>query len=228
MDRSAVEHGTLWAFETGDGLPEPCAARVETSFGEADDAELDDLAAAMGLPTPEPIRERLQEKRRCFILKTNDQIATYGWVTHGPEYVGEIERRFNLQHNEAYIWDCATVPAWRGQRCYSALLSHLIYQLHDERVSRIWIGASRQNRPSVRGFVNAGFLPVLDLIYRRIYRLTFVWITLAQHVTPSLAAAGYRILLDENERRFGPLAIGYKRPTIGEHPVINPTLASGP
>ena len=228
MPRWTVERGTLWALEAGGGLPAPFPARVETTFREIEQTDLDQLAAAMGLPTAELIQKRLQGNRRCFILKAGGQIASYGWVSHGPEYVGELERQFNLDDDEAYIWDCATVPAWRGQRCYSNLLSRLIYPLHEEGVPRIWIGASRQNRPSVRGFINAGFEPVLDLIYRRIYRLTFLWIDLAQPVSPSLAAAGYRILLNEDERRFGPLAIGFRRRPIKENRVPEPKLVSGP
>jgi GNAT superfamily N-acetyltransferase len=171
--------------------------------------DIDDLAVAMNLPSPETIRQRLQGSRRCFILKVGAQIATYGWVTRGAECVGELERQFHLHDDEAYIWDCGTVPAWRGQRCYSALLSQIIYRLHHEGIPRLWIGASRQNQPSIRAFANAGFKAVLDVTYHRFYRLTLMWI----HQAPRqpLVSAGYRILLNEHERQFGQLFIGYKR-----------------
>ncbi|MBI1879529.1 MAG: GNAT family N-acetyltransferase, partial [Chloroflexi bacterium] len=163
------------------------------------------------LPSPEAIRQRLQGKRRCFILKVGDQIATYGWVTHGVECVGELERQFHLHDDEAYIWDCGTVPAWRGQRCYSALLSHIIYRLHQEGIPRLWIGASRHNQPSIQGIVNAGFQRVIDVTYRRFYCLTLLWFQEAPMALPPLVSAAYRILLNSHERCFGPLAIGYKR-----------------
>ena len=204
------ERGTLWVLETGNGLPLSCQARVEVEFNEVGAADIDELAAAMNLPTSELIQQRLQGKRRCFHLRVAGQITTYGWVTHGVERVGELERDFHLYDDEVYIWDCGTIPAWRGQRCYSALLSHIIYRLHQEGVFRLWIGASRQNQPSIRGFTNAGFKPVVDLTYRRFFRLTVLWFQEAPQALPPLVSAAYRILLNRHERRLGRLAIGLK------------------
>jgi ribosomal protein S18 acetylase RimI-like enzyme len=208
MQRWAVERGTLWVWETNADLPPICSARVEAAFEELGASDVDDLAVAMNLPTPEPIQRRLQGNRRCFSLRVAGQIATYGWVTRGVECVGELERQFHLHDDEAYIWDCGTVPAWRGQRCYSALLSQLIGRLYAEGVSRIWIGASRQNRPSIQGFANAGFKPVVDLTYRRLYRLTVIWIHPASATRRALVSAAYRLLIDDHERRFGQFVIG--------------------
>lgn len=211
MQPWTIEYGTLWALETGNGLPPPCPARVETEFSEIANDDLEELAAAMNLPTPEPIQQRLQGQRRCFCLKIEGQIVTYGWVTRGVECVGELERTFHLHDNEAYIWDCRTDPNWRGKRLYSALLSHLIYRLNDEGIPRIWIGASRQNRPSVQGFVNAGFQPVIDCTYGRFYRLSLLWMHQPLSAPHPLVPAAYRILLNEHERRLGQLFIGYKQ-----------------
>jgi GNAT superfamily N-acetyltransferase len=211
MQPWVIEYGTLWALETGGGLPSMCPARVETEFAEIRAGEFADLAVAMNLPSSEAIWRRLQGNRRCFILKIGGQIATYGWVTHGVEVVGELERKFHLDDDEAYIWDCGTVPAWRGQRCYSALLSQIIYQLHQEGMPRIWIGASRHNYPSIQGIVNAGFQRIIDLTYGRFYYLTLLRFQEAPAARPPLVSAAYRILLNNHERRFGQLAIGYKR-----------------
>jgi ribosomal protein S18 acetylase RimI-like enzyme len=210
MQPWAVEYGTLWAWETQAGLPPVYPAEVEVTFEEVGLVHMADLAVAMNLPTPEPIQQRLHRNRRCFSLKVAGQIASYGWVTHGAECVGELERPFHLHDNEAYIWDCGTVPTWRGQHCYSALLSHLIYRLHREGIPRIWIGASRQNQPSIQGIANAGFQRVVDLTYRRFYFLTFIRFQEASTAPPSLVAAAYHILLNDHERRFGSLAIGYQ------------------
>lgn len=211
MQSWKVEYGTLWAVEPQSNLPPFYPARIETKFSEIGPTDVAALAVAMNLPSLDLIEQRLQNKRRCFSLKIDDQIVCYGWVTHGPENVGELERRFYLLDEEAYIWHCGTVPVWREQRCYSALLSHLICQLHDEGVPRIWIGASRLNQPSIQGFVNAGFQPVLDVTYRRFFRLTFLWLHQAMTETRPLIAAAYRIILNHHERRLGRLAIGYIR-----------------
>lgn len=155
------------------------------------------------------IRHRLELGRRCFLLLVGDRIAAYGWVTQGPEHVGELEREFNLPEDEAYIWDCVTLSGWRRQRLYSGLLSRIIHQLHAEGVPRIWIGASRKNHPSIRGIENAGFQHVLDLAHRRLYRLTTIWFQPSETARPSTLLAAYAIILQDYERRFGRLALGW-------------------
>lgn len=205
------ERGTLWALETDNGLPPFCPARVEAVLVEVGpEDDLDELAAAMNLPTTAAVAERLEGNRRCFTLRVDGALAAYGWLTHGIEYVGELERSFNLDSDEAYIWDCATLPGWRGQRCYSNLLSHLIYRMHQEGIPRIWIGASRQNEPSVKGFANAGFRPVVDVLYCRLYRFTWFSIYRDSSAPASLVSAAYRILIANHERRLGSVALGFK------------------
>ncbi len=211
MQLWATERGTLWALETMSGLPLPCQARVETEFQALESEDIPALAAAMNGAAPDSLMRRLQTDRRCFCLKVAEQIVSYGWVTNGVECVGELERQFQLDEDEAYIWECGTVPAWRRQRCYSALLSQLIHQLHGEGAHRIWIGSSRRNQASIRAFANAGFQPVLDLIYRRFYRLTFMRIMPEPAAPPQLTSAADRILISPQERRIGPWIIGFKR-----------------
>jgi GNAT superfamily N-acetyltransferase len=210
-----TEFGTLWALETAEQLPAPVPARVPVTFAEARTADLSELAAAMDLVT-EKLRQRLQglgqNRRRCFLLReAGGTIAAYGWVTHGVECVGELERAFHLRRDEAYLWDFVTLPAWRGRRLYSALLSYIIYQLHREGVPLIWIGAGRQNRPSVRGIANAGFRHVVDCNYYRLYRLSLLWMKKPLGAADPLVAEGYRILAGEHERRAGRLLVGVHR-----------------
>jgi len=211
MQPWTVEYGTLWAAETKGDLRPLYPARVGVVFAEASPSDGLALTGAMNLSDPQPIQQRFQSHRRCFTLRVADHIISYGWVTHGTECVGEFERQFRFHDDEAYIWDCATVPAWRGRGCYSALLSHILHQLQAEGMPRVWIGASRLNQPSVKGFVNAGFQPVVDATYRRFYRLTWLWIHPKLAVTRPLVGHAYRILLNDHERRFGRLALGYKR-----------------
>jgi len=217
MGRWAVELGTLWALEPGMGLPPAYSARIDVRFSEAQGGDVEALAAAMASPA-RVVRERLDHGRRCFLLRQAEdgQIVCYGWVTRGVEHVGELERRFNLSDDEAYVWDCGTVPGHRRQSCYSALLSRLIYQLHEEETPRIWIGASRLNQPSVRGFANAGFQPVIDLTYRRLFRLTTMWLRGAASAENGLVGAAYRIVINDHERRIGRLAVGVLPPASAQ------------
>ncbi len=209
MKHRAEESGTFWVIEPQKLTPPICQAKIDVSFSELEEADIPQLVTAMNFANDTIIRERLQQKKRCFILKINQQIATYGWVTHGAESVGELERDFQFYENEAYIWHCGTVEQWRGNRLYSALLSQIIQQLTREGIIKIWIGANRANHPSVKGFVNAGFQPVVDVAYRRYFRFTFFLVSPDQAANIDLIREAYRVFVNNHERRLGRLAVGY-------------------
>lgn len=205
-----AEFGTFWALRPAAGLPPLYQAQVEVVFEEADAADIENLAEAMNLASPELIEERFRGQRRCFCLKHESRIITYGWVTHGAERVGEMERQFNLHDNEAYIWHCGTIPKWRRKGLYSALLSGIIYRLAEEgNGPTIWIGASRINQPSIKGIANSGFKRVIDASYRRILYLTFMWFKDSTTSQPALIPDAHRIMLKSSERLIGSVAIGW-------------------
>jgi GNAT superfamily N-acetyltransferase len=206
----AAEDGTCWVVDPSEGLPSLYEAQIEVIFAEAETADIPYLAAAMNMPASH-IQQRFADGRRCFLLKAAREIITYGWVTHGLESVGELERQFYFHNDEAYIWQCGTLPPWRGQGGYSALLSHIVQQLISEGIACIWIGAARQNEPSIQGIINAGFRPVVDVIYRRLYRFNLLWVFHDDTAKPAHIDAAYRILVNKHERRWGHLALGYRR-----------------
>ena len=51
---------------------------------------------------------------------------------------------------------------------------------------RIWIGASLDNTPSIRGFAAAGFQPVLTLTYLRLLGIRRVWMAGDTAASPAL------------------------------------------
>jgi GNAT superfamily N-acetyltransferase len=205
-----AEFGTFWAIRPGAGLPPVYRAEIEVDFQEVGSADIDDLTTAMGLPSPALIEERFQGSRRCFCFKKDGRIISYGWVTHGREQVGEMERTFHLKDDEAYVWHCGTLPEWRRNGLYSALLSKIIYRLAEEgQTPTIWIGASRLNQPSVQGMANAGFKRVLDASYRRILYLTFMWFKETTTDLPALVPEARRIMLRPGEWLIGNLGLGW-------------------
>ena len=137
MKLRAVEFGTFWLSEGASGLPLVSSSNATTVFGEASPNDGPALQSAMNLPNPEPIRHRFRTGRRCFSLRVADRIVAYGWATRGLESVGELEREFSLTDDEVYIWDCGTLPDWRGQGCYTALLNQMLRQFHQE-ASRVF------------------------------------------------------------------------------------------
>ena len=57
--------------------------------------------------------QRLASGKRCYVAQVEGALAAYGWVSWHEEEIGEIGLRLHLMPGEAYIWDCATAPAYR-------------------------------------------------------------------------------------------------------------------
>ena len=138
--------------------------KVPVVFMRAGPEVAQELAQAMDLDDQAVVLQRFDNGRHCYVGRIEGTLATYGWVTFDEESIGELELSFRLQPGEAYIWDCATPPAFRGQRLYPALLAYMLGELYRAGMHRIWIGADEDNLPSQRGFILAGFTPVVDIL----------------------------------------------------------------
>jgi ribosomal protein S18 acetylase RimI-like enzyme len=140
-----------------------------------------------------------------------DQIAAYCWFSQTPECIGEMEREIQISAGEAYVWDCATLPAFRRKNLYKALLGHLTLFLKAEGLRRVWIGSSLDNHPSQRAFKRAGFQPVVTAVYVRLYNLGCMVIIGTPPAPPDLVAAARRRLALSQELSWGPFLLSFSR-----------------
>ncbi len=200
----------LWAYERStfcaldlDREPPPVVALPSASFAEARRDAVASLAVAMGLPCAE-VAGRFDAGSRCFVAWVEGAIASYGWVSWGTERIGELERSMRMQPDEAYIWDCATLPPYRRRGLYSALLRYIASALRAQGIRRVWIGASLSNRPSIQGFAAAGFQPALRLTYLRVWRARGFWVRDVMDAPPGLAAAARYALIESREAAAPP------------------------
>jgi ribosomal protein S18 acetylase RimI-like enzyme len=206
----AFERGALWAVESA-AAARSRAPRAAVVFREVGPDAAEPLATAMGLPGATAAAGRFTGGRRCYAAWDGDRIAAYGWASRGSECVGELERAFHMAPDEAYIWDCVTLPEYRGRGLYSALLAYMLSALRDAGVRRTWIGASLDNQPSIQGFMNAGFRPAIKLVYGRLLALRCAWVIAYPGAPRQLVAAAQRMILVEDERMIGPLMEGIRR-----------------
>lgn len=219
-DAWVFRQGVLWSAELNKPQDRPIAAKVPAKFGQLQPgsfAQLIDAVGRMDPITPAALASRLEAGRQCFAGWVSDSVAAYGWLTRGPEWVGEFERELNVLQGEAYIWDCATVPEHRRQRLFSGLIAHVANQLRHEGLHRLWIIATI-NTPSMnRNVVAAGFAPILNLTYVRLYDKRFLLAMPAAGTSSHDIAAGRRLLKDQAEQALGPLIVGNtKRPVPPE------------
>jgi GNAT superfamily N-acetyltransferase len=194
----AYERGTLWALDLA-AAPVVVAPRVVATFGAAPPAEAAALAVEMGSRDAAELTSRFGAGSRCFAARVEGHLAAWGWVSFGVEEIGELERSLRMRPGEAYCWDCGTLLEYRRQGLYTALLGHVATTLRGEGAVRLWIGASRLNRPSVRGFAAAGFQPAINLTYLRLGGWRHVWVGAHPRAAPWLAAEARRALVPAGE-----------------------------
>ena len=209
--RSAFERGALWEARLDGPASARVSPRLPADFHEVRPEDGALVAPSMGVD-PAILQRRFEGSRRCFAAAVDGRVAAYGWVSYGGEWVGELERRFRLKAGEVYIWDCVTLPEYRGQGMYSALLSFILDTLRAEGQQRAWIGASLDNRVSQSGMANAGFRPVVWAIYGRIFGLHAFWVAGYHGVSRQTIADARWLMSSEHERVCGPLLIWMSQP----------------
>jgi hypothetical protein len=191
--------GVIWALDL-DEPPPPLTPRIPATFRLAGLESVSALSEAMGGDASAEILKRFETGRRCYTAWVADQLAAYGWVSFNEEHIGELNLHITLLPGEAYIWDCATLPAFRQNYLYSALLVHILGALRSEKLCRVWIGADLDNVASQRGIARAGFKAVADLLIARVLILRSVWVQGRLDVPESLVAEARRAFLNNRDK----------------------------
>src|SRR5258708_29332459 len=174
-EADAQPQGTFWLLDLNQPLPVGLIPRVPTTFMRVGPELAQELAQAMQLDDPSVVLQRFARGCHCYAGRIEGKLATYGWVTFDEEDIGELGLSIRLKAGEAYIWNCATLPAHRGQRLYPALLAHIVGELHRQGLHRAWIGTDTDNLPSQTGMALAGFQPVGDVFISRALTIRRTW-----------------------------------------------------
>lgn len=119
----------------------------------ADDCRL--IAAIAHLDRAE-VEARLRGDHRPYLARLDGTPIAYGWSARNSASIGELGLEFAVPAGNRYLWDFATLPAWRGLGIYPRLLQAILAREAGE-AQRFWIGHVRENRASGRGIVKAGF-----------------------------------------------------------------------
>jgi GNAT superfamily N-acetyltransferase len=192
-------HGTIWMLNLDQELP-VVIPRVHADFRRVSLNIAPALASSTGLHLlPETIR-RLENGRQCYAAWVDGQAVAYGWVSFESEDIGELNLRIKLLPGEAYIWDCATLPAFREKLLYSALLNYILGELRAQNLCRAWIGADHDNLASQKGMARAGFHHVADLVIERVLAMRQVWVVGLPGVPESIVAEARRAFLNDRDK----------------------------
>ena len=152
--------GTIQAFTLGtQALPQLPAS--ELRFTKLTPERESDLAAAAGIAVSE-VDRRLADGGIAFLALVQDRIACYGWVLRGMLRIPDLNLQVPLPEGHTYIWDCRTVPDFRGRGIFPALLHFMLEELRGLGVRQAWAATAPGNAPSVRAFAKAGFRRVAN------------------------------------------------------------------
>src|SRR5579884_588948 len=136
----------LWSWWQDDALPELAPL---PGFGAAAELDRAMLAGLTELDEAE-IAARLAAGHRAYVARFDGVPIAYGWVATLTAAIGELDVAFALPPGDRYLWDFATLPAWRGRGLYPRLLQAILEQEGWE-ARRFWIINAPENRASAAG-----------------------------------------------------------------------------
>jgi GNAT superfamily N-acetyltransferase len=135
---------------------------------------------------------RLARGCRCFGAWLGDELAGYGWLSTGAEWIGELELVITPRDDEGYIWNCFTLPQLRRRGVLRALLAGIRSRATQEGLSRLWIGSVAI--PAERAFGPSGFTPALVFASEVIAGYRWIEVAPAAGTDPALVEAAHRAL----------------------------------
>lgn len=195
-----MKRATLWAAEPRPGLP-PASVRVSEVRREA----AAPLVAAMGVDG-DLAAARFDRGCRAFAAWQDGALVAFGWVSTGPEWIGELGLEIRPGPGEAYIWNCVTLEPHRRRGHFQALVRCIGAQAHAEVLSRLWIGSI--DAVGTSALRAAGWTPVLRFTIRTLpwFRRLAVWSD--EEAGPDLVRAGRRVVFAGGQPVLGGSALG--------------------
>ncbi|HEY2436127.1 MAG TPA: GNAT family N-acetyltransferase, partial [Solirubrobacteraceae bacterium] len=94
-----------------------------------------------------------------FAVWIDDAVAGYGWLSTGPEWIGELQLEIKPREREAYIWNCVTIPEHRRRGVFRSLVIGMSAAARRLGARRVWIGSV--DIPAERALAPIGFRPAL-------------------------------------------------------------------
>jgi hypothetical protein len=104
---------------------------------------------------PEAVQATLASGARCHGFFAGNELANIAW-TRSAEL--DLGYGFSVRsENSIAIYDCHTLPVFRGRGIYPDTLYYLAREAFDEQTRFVFIAVDPGNAPSIRGIERAGF-----------------------------------------------------------------------
>jgi len=149
------------------------------------------IAAAMG-PEGDLVDARLARGCRCFAVLTGGAVAGYGWLSAGPEWIGEIQLEIRPGPGEGYIWNCFTMPEHRRQGVFRSVIRGITSVAARGGLTRLWIGSVAI--PAQQAIGPSGFEPALHLHSTVKAGMCWLKVIVPEEADPRLVGAARDVL----------------------------------
>jgi len=145
----------IQAFTLGkEPVPPTPVARIR--FAELASGQETALARTGGISVAE-VHRRVADFGSAILALDGDTIAGYGWVQYGRVRIPDLRLDFSLPKHHVYVWDCVTLPAYRGHGIFPGLLRYLLEIVRRQGIAQVWAAIAPGNLASQRAFAKAGF-----------------------------------------------------------------------
>ncbi len=115
---------------------------------------------------------RFERGVRCFAVVIDGSIAGYGWLSTGPEWIGELEFDIRPRKAEAYVWNCVTLAEHRRKGVFRSLIVGIGEAARTSGVRRLWIASVAI--PAQKALAPLGFHPTAQI---RVYRFLGLFVS---------------------------------------------------
>ena len=143
-------------------------------------------------PEGDLVATRIARGCRCFGVSRDGELAGYGWLSTGSEWIGELELEITPGAGEAYIWNCFTLSQHRRRGVLRALLAGIRARAQSEGMNRVWIGSVAI--PAERAFGPSGFNPALAMTGVKFAGVHWLQVRPAAGADPALITAAHEVV----------------------------------
>lgn len=142
------------------------------------EATLDDLRSLSCFTTQKEkdaflidAEKRFSEGKKCFCAFLEGIPVFYGWVALacGTAPITEVDREYSVPQNAIYIYNCFTVPEYRGNKIYPRAILYMAKSFAATDI--VQIGSLKHNIPSISAIRKLGFKEIGHFLYIKILGL---------------------------------------------------------
>jgi GNAT superfamily N-acetyltransferase len=155
----------FWS-ETVHVFHEASFARVSAPSADVRPATRDDAEAVTSAFPRVPFDRRLDAGDSAWLAFVDGRLAHQTWVSPTRAFIPQVAFDRPLDAGAIYIYDCVTLPEFRGQGLYPSALAAACEHWRARGRARAILGILDSNDASRRGASKAGFEPAFRHVYR--------------------------------------------------------------